>query len=139
MKQNKNKFIFHQNSFNYKNIILLFSIIISFITVLFISIYNNGLSFITSNNIAIETLLETLVGFSVGCSLAASGAAMRPATRNASAGPSTLGFLPAASFGIIIYRIMDFPSVPWVILCAYMVEFLNKNNLNVINDDPSLI
>lgn len=140
MKQNKNKFIFHQNSFNYKNIIFLFSIIISFITVFFISIFNNGLSFISSNNIVDETLLKTLVGFSVGFSLAASGAAMQSVTRNELAGPTTLGFLPAASFGIIIYKIMDFPSIPLLILFAFIfaifvlgVNFfackINKNDL----------
>lgn len=120
MKQNKNKFIFYKNSFEYKKIIFLFAIIISFITVFFISLFNNGLSFINSNEIVNETLLKTLVGLSVGFSLATSGSAMQSVTRNDLAGPTTLGFLPAATFGIIIYKIIDFPSIPLQILFAFI-------------------
>ncbi|MGL5246473.1 MAG: iron ABC transporter permease [Mycoplasmoidaceae bacterium] len=120
MQQNKNKFIFYKNSFDYKKIIFLIAIIISFITVFFISIFNNGLSFISPNDIVDETLLKTLVGFSAGFSLAASGASMQAVTRNELAGPTTLGFLPAASFGIIIYKIIDFPSIPLLILFSFI-------------------
>ncbi|MGL4617034.1 MAG: iron ABC transporter permease [Mycoplasmoidaceae bacterium] len=120
MKQNKNRFTFYKTLFNYKKIIFLTAIVVSFITVFFICLFNNGLSFISPKDILNETLLKTLVGFSAGFSLAASGAAMQSVTRNELAGPTTLGFLPAASFGIILYKIMDFPSIPLLILFAFV-------------------
>lgn len=101
-------------------------LLIAFIIIFIISILNNGLRFVVGDAQIIinETLLKTLCGFICGFGLTTAGAAMQSVTRNELAGPTTLGFMPAALIGIMIYQVIPISSPALMIFLAFIFSFI---------------
>ncbi len=97
-----------------------------FLIMLFISITNNGYRFLfdDKSSIVSYTLLKTLIGILVGFGLTTAGCAMQGVTRNDISGPTTMGFMPAATLGIMVYQIIQKPSIPLMICFALVFSFL---------------
>lgn len=93
----------------YKILIFSFLFIISicsFLTMLFINPYNPKETIINSPQVVLnENLLFLLVGLVSGFGLSVAGASMQGITRNPLSGPTTLGFIPIASLGILVIDI----------------------------------
>ena len=119
---------FTQNTVTNKRIywIIMISIFsLLFLTIFFISIFNNGFKFTSDGKEILEfTLLKTLIGLLCGFGLTTAGCAMQGITRNDLAGPTTMGLIPAASLGILIYQLINFVSVPIKILLSLVFSFL---------------
>lgn len=104
---------------------LIFFIVI-FLIMFFISLTNNGYRFLFDDKDSIinYTLLKTLIAILCGFGLTTAGCAMQGVTRNDIAGPTTMGFMPAATLGIMLYQITQKPSIPLMICFALIFSFL---------------
>lgn len=102
-------------------------IIFLFITMTIISITNDGYKFITNdaNSILNTTLLKTLVAIICGYGLTSAGCAMQSITKNDLAGPTTLGYMPAATLGIVVFDIIQIPSIPLKIFLSFCFAFIS--------------
>lgn len=98
------------------------TILVLFVIFFLISTLNDGYGFIAndSQKILNTTLLKTLAGLLCGYGLTCAGCAMQSVTKNELAGPTTLGFMPAATLGIMIYQIIQYPSIPLMIFFAFL-------------------
>lgn len=121
--------------------VIFFTILfILFVLMSLISLLNNGYRFIANDSQVIlkVTLIKTLIGMICGFGLTTAGAAMQSVTKNDLAGPTTMGFMPAATLGIMIYQIIQFPSIPLMIFMAFvfalLVFLINYLSLRFQND-----
>ncbi|MGL4647409.1 MAG: iron ABC transporter permease [Mycoplasmoidaceae bacterium] len=118
------RFIKFRSNTKLIRIISAFAILLSFCTIILISFFHSGFRFEGINQNDLENVLRTLVGLSAGFSLAVSGAGMQAVTRNQLAGPTTLGFLPAATLGILIYYLIGYDSISLMIFMAFLFALI---------------
>lgn len=118
----KTKFIEYQKTNSYK---LLFTIIFLFLSIFIylLTIFFTGTQF-TVNVIEYGTLLRTTSAAITGFGLSIAGCGMQGITRNDLSGPSTLGILPAATFGIIISQILKLEHIYFVFIFSFIFTFL---------------
>lgn len=141
----KTKFI-NANFFNNQTylkkwrITIFIVLFISFLIVTLISFFNNGYKFVIDQPEIIlkKTLIKTFIGIICGFGLTTAGCAMQSVTRNDLASPTTLGFMPAASLGIMIYEIIQIPSIIFMIFMAFIfalfIFVINYLSLKFQND-----
>lgn len=96
-----------------------------FVLITFFSIVSNGYRFIFNDKdyIISNTLLKTLIGLLCGFGLTAAGCAMQGVTRNDLAGPTTMGFMPASTLGIMVYQIVGISSIPLMLFFSFIFAF----------------
>ncbi len=112
-----------------------------FLLIFFFTLTNNGYRFLfnDANQILNDTFLKICVGLFCGFGLTTAGCAMQGVSRNDLAGPTTMGFMPAATLGIIVYQIIGVKSIPLMLvfsllfaLCVLVLNFFTlksqKNN-----------
>lgn len=90
----------------------------------FLFLFHNSYNFIPIDEVQSQTLLKTLVACFAGFGLSAAGASMQGITRNDLAGPTTLGLLPAATLGLIIYQLIGFNGTYLIFIFGIVISFL---------------
>ncbi len=119
---------FLNDSSNLKKWRIVFLVIFSvlFTVMLFFSIFHNTYRFIFDDKdyIISNTLLKTLIGLLCGFGLTAAGCAMQGVTRNELAGPTTMGFMPASTLGIMIYQVIGISSIPLMLTLSFVFAIL---------------
>lgn len=115
---------------------IIFGIVFSFLFLFFsiFTLFHNGLEFVNLSDIVDKTLLYTLTAIITGFGISFVGCSMQSITRNELAGPTTLGFLPASSLGILVYNIIDFNKIlpnaspiqlfPFMLLFSFLFSFI---------------
>lgn len=108
----KKKFVNYTNTSKYKVLCLLTTFLL-FISFYFFTIIFNGISFETNpdNWLKYQSLIRTSSAAIVGFGLAVAGCGMQGVTRNDLSGPTTMGLLPAATFGIMVSQALGLNQV----------------------------
>lgn len=140
MNKNINNKLFISNiKHNKSKIVWIIAMLFIFILFFLLSLFFNGIGFVTDFNSLLEydTLLRTLSAMITGFGLSIAGCGMQGVTRNDLTGPTTMGILPAASFGVIISQALKLNEVHFIFLFAFLFSFLilsvnfllvNRNN-----------
>lgn len=117
LKYNNRYFLSFSKTNSYKTICLTV-ISILFVGMFLITLFYTGLSFKTNPKEWIEnnTLLRTLCATMVGFGLSVAGCGMQGATRNDLSGPTTMGLLPAATFGILVAEAVGLNKVHFIFI-----------------------
>lgn len=108
----KKKFVNYTNTPNYR-VICLLTIFLLFLFFYFFTVIFNGITFETDPNnwIKYQSLLRASSSAIVGFGLAVAGCGMQGVTRNDLSGPTTMGLLPAATFGIMVSQAIGLSQV----------------------------
>lgn len=134
-----NKFFIKNVKYNKSKIVWIVCMLFIFILFFLLSLFFNGVEFLTDFNslIKYDTLLRTLSAMLTGFGLSIAGCGMQGVTRNDLTGPTTMGILPAATFGIIISQSLKLEQTYFIFLFAFLFSFLvlsinfllvNRNN-----------
>lgn len=113
----KKKFVNYTNTSKYK-VLCLLTFFLFFIFLYFFTVIFNGISFETHPNnwIKYQSLLRTSSSAIVGFGLAVAGCGMQGVTRNDLSGPTTMGLLPASTFGIIVAQALGLNQVYFIFI-----------------------
>lgn len=115
---------FYKRSNPYYFLFYFFLLLFIWTGLFLIFLFNNSYSFIASSEIYNQTLLKTLSSALCGFGISVAGAAMQGITRNDLAGPTTLGLLPAATLGVVIFQLFNLQGPYIIFLLAILFCFL---------------
>lgn len=133
----RNKYFFNFTNTNSYRFICLSIISILFVGLFFFTLIYTGITYETnpSNWIKYNTLLRTSSASIVGFGLSVAGCGMQGVTRNELSGPTTMGLLPAATFGILIAEAIGLKEVYWIflfgIVMCFIVLLINFSTLKI--------
>lgn len=122
----KKKYFVNFTGTNIYKVLCLLTIFLLFVGLFFFTLIYTGISYRTNPKDWIEygTLLRTSSACIVGFGLSVAGCGMQGATRNDLSGPTTLGLLPAATFGILVAQAMGFDQVYLIFIFGLVSCFL---------------